>query len=123
MPIKSFLIPSMRNEVETRRVIRICASYFFVVSALFLIFALTQFGAWSFRSSDTYFRILENLFFGLAIIKSWMTVLYVLLCLQILLLIWIFTADLDMKIINTLSLIIMLYATIAVYKYNELEIT
>jgi hypothetical protein len=31
MPIKNFLIPPMRNEGETRKVIRLCASYFFLI--------------------------------------------------------------------------------------------
>jgi hypothetical protein len=121
MSIKSFFIPPMRNEIEAKKIAKLCAIYFFVISALYIIFALIQFGTWSFSSSNTYFRILENLFIGFAIIMSWRTVLYILLCMQILLLTYIFYADLNLKIINIMSLVVIIYALFAVYKYYEMK--
>ena len=121
MFIKKLLLPPMRNESEAKKIAKLCARFFFIISSLYIIFALIQFGTWSFNSSDTYLRILGNLFFGYAILRFWRTVLYILLCLQILTLTHIFNADLNLKIINTLSLIFIVYALFAVYKYHEIK--
>ena len=121
MTIKSISLPTIQNEIEARKTVKFCAIYLFVVSSLHIILALIKFGAWSFNSSDTYFRILENFIFGFAILRFWRAVLFILFFLQVLTLAHIVISDLNLKIINTISLVVLIFASIAVYRYHEIK--
>jgi hypothetical protein len=115
--LREFLLPKIINEADAKKIVKMCAMYFFAIVTLYLIFAITNYGEWSFKSSNTYFRIFENLFIGFSIIKYWRTVVRIFLYLQVILLIYIFIGGHGLKIINTMSLVALVYADFAVAKY------
>jgi hypothetical protein len=115
---KEFFIPKIHNSTSAQRITRLCATYFFLIVTLYLV---TNFGEWSFKSSDTYFRISENLLVGFSILKCWRTVVRIFLYLQIILLIDIFIGGHGLKIINTMSLLVLFYADYGVAKHQEFK--
>ena len=117
MLIKDFFLPKVQNEIVAKKFIRLCAIYFLLIVTLDLVLASINFGTWSFKSSNTYFRILENLFVGFAIYRYWRTVVRIFLYLQIILVAYIFIGGHGLKIINTMSLIVLFYADFMIGKY------
>ena len=114
-------MPKIQDENRAKKILWLCASYFFFIVILYIALASIKFGSWSFKSSDTYFRIFENIVVGLTIFRSWRVVVRIFLILQILLLINIFIGGYGLKIINSMSLIVLFYADFAVNEYMNLK--
>ncbi len=115
--IKVFFFPKLSNESNSIKLINLCAFYFFTIATLYLVFALTNFGTWNLKSIVIY----ENILLGLIIVKRWKTVVLIFVFVQILLLTYIFIGNHGLKIINFMSLIVLIYANFAIAKHNELK--
>ena len=120
MSFKNIFLKQIRDENGAKKILKLSVIYFFTLTMLYCIFALTEFGAWSFKSSNTYLRIFEVLFTGLSISLSWRVVVRILLYLQILTVIYIFIGDHGMKIINIMSLIVLFYADLSLSNYFKM---
>ena len=121
MDNKGHSIQKMQNGFDSKRILKICRVYFFSIAVLYLLFAISGIGMWSLKSSSTYFVIIENIFIGYAIFKYWRTVLRVILVMQILLLVRIIIGDLGLKVINSMYLIVLIFANIALTKYRIIK--
>jgi len=120
MKFLNFISPSMKTERELKNIAAKCGSFFFLIAVFYLVLSIFQIGTWSIKSSDSYLLIIENAIIGFGLIKLARPVVRIVLVLYVCLIIYLFVGGYHGKVVSIFSLLILIYADMAVFRYHSL---